>query len=280
MSRRKKSRTSKDLGLSLGLIAGRYFLGMEELHFGCWPDDLPVDKANLPRAQAAYSDLLLEHVPDGAKSVLEVGCGSGRLAQRLVETGRRVDVISPSSYLTSVARERLGDSAGFHECRFEDFESDRRWDLVLFSESFQYLEPGVGLAKAARLLEDSGHVLICDYFKLPVEGRCPIGGGRPWDEFQRELGASALRLVDEVDITERVARGLAVLQDLDRNLMKPGYEAVVATLAARHPLLLRFLRWRYARKLRRFEDEILAGARGPETFRRHKTYRLMLLAGA
>lgn len=280
MSRRPKARTSKDLGLSVGLAAGRYFLGMEELHFGWWPDDLPVKKENLARAQTAYDDLLLEHLPESARSVLEVGCGSGRLAQRLLASGRRVDVVSPSSYLTSVARQKLGDDAGFFECRFEDLETDRRWDLVLFAESFQYLEPGVGLTKAPRLLEPGGHLLICDYHRLPVEGRCPIGGGRPWPNVEAELEACPLELVLDLDITERVSRGFAVLQDMDVNLLKPSYEAVLSTLQARHPWTLKLLRRLFARKLRRLEDGVLTGGRSPEAFRRFKTYRLMLLRAA
>ena len=56
----------------------------------------------------------------------------------------------------------------------------------LFSESFQYLEPGRGLAGAAALLNEGGHVLLCDFFKLPSEERSPIGGGRVFSEFEEE----------------------------------------------------------------------------------------------
>jgi len=277
LGRRKKWKLSKDLGLGLGHVTGRFFVGTEELHFGYWPEALAPVWKNLPKAQEAFSDLLMQHVPTQAQSVLEVGCGTGVLARRLLDSGRSVDVVSPSSYLTRVAREALGDDARFHECRFEELETDRRFDLVLFSESFQYLEPGRGLEGAAALLKEGGHVLLCDFFKLPSDERSPIGGGRVFREFERELADSSLEVVTEIDISERVAPGLAVLQDIDQNLAKPGYEALATTLEAEHPWLLRFLRWRFARRLAKFEQRVASGARNPAAFLRHKTYRLYLL---
>ena len=123
VGRKKKWKLSKDLGLGLGHVTGRFFVGTEELHFGYWPDGLAPELQNLPKAQEAFSDLLMAHLPAEAKSVLEIGCGTGVLARRLIDSGRSVDVVSPSSYLTRVAREALGDEARFHECRFEDLET-------------------------------------------------------------------------------------------------------------------------------------------------------------
>lgn len=278
LGRRKKWKLSKDLGLGLGHVTGRFFIGTEELHFGYWPEGLAPELKNLPRAQEAFSDLLIDHLPADAKSVLEVGCGTGELARRILDSGRSVEVVSPSSYLTQVAREKLGDRAQFHECRFEDLETDRRFDVVLFSESFQYLERGRGLAGAHALLNRGGHVLLCDYFRLPSEERSPIGGGRPLAEFEEDLKSSPFEVLTELDISERVAPGLAVLQHVDENLVRPGYEAVTTTLEREHPWILRFLRWKYRRKLKAFETRIASGARNPAAFLRHKSYRLYLLA--
>lgn len=277
LGRRKKWKLSKDLGLGLGHVAGRYFAGTEELHFGYWPEGLSPELRNLPAAQRAFSDLLLDHVPAGTKTVLEVGCGTGELARRLLDSGRSVDVVSPSSYLTRVAREKLGDEARFHEGLFEDLETERRFDLVLFSESFQYIEAGLGLDAAASLLNEGGHVLLCDYFKLPGKEKAPIGGGRFFSVFQDELAGSRLEVLTEIDISERVAPGFAVLQDLDLRLAGPGLEALLTTLEHEHPLLLRFLRWKYRRKLANFKEKIASGARNPVSFLEHKTYRLYVL---
>jgi hypothetical protein len=34
--------SSRDLGLEFAAVCGKYFLGIEHLHYGYWPEDLPV----------------------------------------------------------------------------------------------------------------------------------------------------------------------------------------------------------------------------------------------
>ena len=40
--------------------------------------------------------------------------------------------MSPNAYLTAVARQVLGDRVTIFESRFEDVQTDRRYDLILF----------------------------------------------------------------------------------------------------------------------------------------------------
>ena len=37
---------SPEFGLALGLVLGRFALGMRDLHYGYWTDDLPLIPAN------------------------------------------------------------------------------------------------------------------------------------------------------------------------------------------------------------------------------------------
>lgn len=125
---------SRELGLALGLLVGRPLLGMEDLHYGYWPDGLAPTLQNLPAAQEAYTDRLVQRIPDGVRTILDVGCGAGHVAAALVRRGYRVDCLSPNPTLNRLVRERLGDQVGLFECRYEALRTDRRWDLVLFSE--------------------------------------------------------------------------------------------------------------------------------------------------
>src|SRR5262249_45284994 len=74
------------------------------------------------------------------KSVLEIGCGNGRLTRRLARLGAHVQAIDPSQDLIKQARQQLPKSfAG--RVRFNVGESgslrfaNERFDVVLFAWS-------------------------------------------------------------------------------------------------------------------------------------------------
>ena len=141
MNRAKESRKthSRRIGLELGSLCGNYFLKLNSLHYGYWPGDLPVDISNLHIAQDNYSNFLISHIPDGVRSVLDVCCGTGSMARLLTDKGYQVDGVSPSPYLAEKTRKELGNSGEVFECYYEDLRTDNNYDLILFSESFQYL---------------------------------------------------------------------------------------------------------------------------------------------
>lgn len=120
-----------EFGLVMRLILGRHLFNMQDLHYGYWPDDLAVELANIPEAQAAYTDFLSAAIPDGVKTILDVGCGAGNNALRLLEKGYQVDCVSPNGYLSEVSKQRLGDRVRFFECGIEKLETDRRYDHLV-----------------------------------------------------------------------------------------------------------------------------------------------------
>src|SRR5262245_33012778 len=196
---------SSEFGLALGFIFGRFFLDMQDLHYGYWPADLPREPRNFSKAQAAYTDLLMSHIPSSAKSVLDVGCGAGNTARKLLDRGYRVDCVSPNSYLTAVARQTLNGRATIFETKFQDLVTDRRYDVVLFSESLLFIPLDQAFAKALELLTPGGHVLITDIFRVPAEGKSPIGGGHELPKFRDAIARFPLAAVEDVDMTEGIA---------------------------------------------------------------------------
>jgi|SRR5215813_1502437 len=74
------------------------------------------------------------------KSVLEIGCGNGRLTRRLVRLGGRIHAIDPGQDLIKQARQQLPKSFA-SRVRFNVGESSRlafpngKFDLVLFAWS-------------------------------------------------------------------------------------------------------------------------------------------------
>src|SRR5687767_14322449 len=78
-------------------------------------------------------------IPQGTRSILDVGSGTGSNARDLLDQGYTVDCVCPSPRLNVIAREKLQASAAIFECRFEDFTSYRKYDLILCCESFHYV---------------------------------------------------------------------------------------------------------------------------------------------
>lgn len=277
--RRRKSPVKADLqelGLVSGFLLGRHFFGLEDLHYGYWTPGIPVDIHHLAQAQRQYSDFLLSHLPTNVRSVLDVGCGTGSVARRLIDSGCTVDCVSPSPFLTPYALQRLGDEAVVYRLRFEELELTKTYDLVLFCESFQYMPYRVSLERALGLLRPGGHVVICDFFRLESAERSPIGGGHRWREFQQHVATLPLECVTNLDITPQTAPTMALVNDAMSLSIRPIWEMTQQTFAAHYPRSARFVRWLLRRRLERIEMKQLAGLRTPEAFAAHKSYRLLI----
>ena len=279
MSRLPQRVDSKEVGLVAGLNLFRFFLDTRDLHYGLWSDGLEVNIRNLPEAQKRYTDFLLGHIPDGVERVLDVGCGAGGVARELIARGYRVEGVSPSPLLSDAARQQVGEDFVIHEGRFEDlrFDDDDRFDLVMFSESFQYIALDRVLELARRRLKPGGYVLICDFFKVPAPGRSVIGGGHPIEKFRAVLDASGLELLEDRDITAETAPNLDIVAQMGRELFLPTAELVGYAFDRNHPWLSKLLRWKYRKKLRKIRRKYLSGERNGANFAQHKVYRLLLL---
>jgi len=196
---------SSEFGLALGFVVGHHFLGMQDLHYGYWPEGLAPVPQNLARAQANYTDFLMSHIPSGVKSVLDVGCGAGNTARKLLDRGFTVDCVSPNGVLTDVAKQVLAGRGDIFETRFQDLQTDRRYDLILFSESLLFIPLEEGFTKALSLLNPGGHVLITDIFRVPAEGKSPIGGGHELPRFRETIARFPLAPTLDLDMTDGIA---------------------------------------------------------------------------
>jgi SAM-dependent methyltransferase len=261
----------------LGLVLGARLLKTRDLHYGLWSEGLEVAVRNLPEAQRRYSEFLLAHIPPGVETILDVGCGTGGLAALLVARGYRVECISPSPELTRMARERLGPDVPLHETTFEAFRSERRYDLVLFSESFQYIPLAVVLPKAASLLGPGGHLLISDFFHTGAPGESALHGGHDLQRFYADLREQPLELLSDEDITAQTAPNLDLVDGILSDYALPFYEVFGYWLRANHPWLARLGGRLLRRKLERLEYKYFSHRRNAEAFRLHKSYRTLLL---
>jgi SAM-dependent methyltransferase len=271
-----ESLPSREFGLAIGLILGRFFVKMEDLHYGYWTDDIPIEMPNLPKAQAQYSNFLMSHIPEGVKSILDVGCGAGNTARKLLDRGYQVDCVSPNSFLTSVAQETLGNRTTFFKCRFEDLQTDRRYDLLFFSESFLFMRLDEAIAIALQLLRPGGYILMSDIFKIVPDGNTAIGGGQHLTLFYDAFARTPFAKLKEIDMTPQIAPTFTLVNDAYFQAVKPAYDLVMGRLRAKHPWLMKVILWKFRNKIHRAESKHFSGKRTAETFSKIKSYRLFL----
>ena len=267
---------SRELGLDLAQIAARYLFHTDHLHYGYWPSELPVEMANLREAQENYVNLILETIPSGVSTILDVGAGTGALAKRLKTEGYQVDCVSPSPHLTQKIRTKLGDEQQIFESKYEDVKTERRYDLILFSESFQYIKLKTSLGLSMQYLNPGGHILICDYFRNDTPDKGPFGGGHPLSEFRIEVARHDLTMLVDKDITPQTAPNLDLVADCVLNAVMPMKQLLFDFAACKYPLPYRLLTWLFRKPLAHFDTKYMGGKRSGANFQVYKSYRLLL----
>ncbi len=267
---------NREAELRLYLAAGKQLLKTDDLHFGYWTDDLEVELFNLSRAQEKHSELIISHIPEETRTILDVGCGVGKMASRLIHLGYEVDGISPSAFLAEQARQLLGSKFCIFECRFEELHTDKRYDLILFSESFQYVKMERALQNCMALLNDGGHLLICDFFRTDADGESPLKAGPRLSRFYQIISGLCLQPVEDIDITKETAPTMDLADGVLQNIFRPIWELALMRLESSRPLLSRLLRWKYSKKIERLERRYFGGMWDAEHFRKFKSYRLLL----
>lgn len=285
MSKRKPDPNKveyRDMGLEIALVMARYFFHTDYLHYGYWTEDLAVQPDNILRAQENYCELLLAHIPAGTKTILDVGCGTGKFTQELLSRGYCVDCVSPSGLLTRQARQRLPGEQTFFECKYEDLQTERRYDLILFSESFQYVPLERAFENSEKFLAPNGHLLICDFFgsdmreDRPTE-RSPLNGGHSLRKFYDGLERHHYDVLHDQDITAQTAPNLDLVHGLLNEVAFPIYRSVSNALKQNQPLLHKLLMRVYRKKLAKLRRRYTGSARTGATFACFKSYRLLVL---
>jgi SAM-dependent methyltransferase len=133
---------------------------------------------------ALVDDLLALHPAD----VLDIGCGTGKAARLLVERGLHVLGVEIDPQMAAVAR---GHRVDVEIAPFETWRPrGRRFDLITCAQAWHWVDPAVGIPKAAGLLREGGTLaLFWNYDELDVPAQAAI------DDVYRKYAPELLRSV-------------------------------------------------------------------------------------
>jgi ArsR family transcriptional regulator len=125
-------------------------------------------RALLAPAEAVERGLLDELAGEELGAVLDVGTGTGRIAEVLAPSAARVVALDKSPEMLRLARTRLHDAPDDRVDLVQgDFVAlpfaDNSFDTVVFHQVLHYAqEPGYALAEAARVCRPGGRIAIVD----------------------------------------------------------------------------------------------------------------------
>jgi SAM-dependent methyltransferase len=133
------------------------------------PADLHLDRARADSFGAAArvydacrprypAELIDDLMMQGARTVLDVGAGTGILSEQLLGRGANVLAVEPDPRMAEVAR---GKGVPIEIATFENWHpAERRFDLVVFGQSFHWVNPDIALPKVHRLLPSGGRLAL------------------------------------------------------------------------------------------------------------------------
>ena len=96
-------------------------------------------------------------------SVLEVGSGTGQATEDLITITPRVTCIEPGQELFEILRGRF-PQLSLHNQLFEDFSSDKVFDVIFSATAWHWINPDIGYRKAHELLQGSGYLVTARHF--------------------------------------------------------------------------------------------------------------------
>lgn len=142
---------------------------------------------------------ITEHCNINGKTILEVGCGKGRITEDLARHARKVTAIDPDQESLAAARTRIvANNIEFIRCGGETLDfPGKTFDVVIYTLSLHHISVDrmkSSLDQATRVLHEKGKIIVIEPGAggtlIEAEERFGVGDGN--ERQQKDAARSAL----------------------------------------------------------------------------------------
>jgi len=251
------------------------------LHYGFWDNPESVNASEftlneMVKAQGRYIEHLVSFIPEDVKTVLDVGAGIGGNSSYLLSKGYEVEALSPDEYQESVFAEKYNGEVKFHRSKFEDFKPEKKYDLVLESESACYIQIEPGWKTARKTIRDGGYLLASDYFLHHNDGSGDWHIKAAHDEkvYMETAEKYGFKLIREYDQTENTMPTLDGVKAFMERFIYPTVEFSSQYMDKNYPFILKVIKKAFGNKVdKKMKQFSLLES---DEFRKYKRYMIYL----
>ena len=251
------------------------------LHYGFWDDPESIDPNELTlddmvKAQGRYIEHLASFIPEEVKTILDVGAGIGGNSSYLISKGYEVEALSPDEYQETVFKEKYDGKVKFHRSKFENFQPEKKYDLVFESESACYIEIEPGWETAQKTVRDGGYLLASDYFLYHNDGSGDwhIKASHDEKNYIKKAEEYGFKLIKEFDQTENTMPTLDGAKALMERFIFPTLEFSSNYLGKNHPFILKVIKKAFGKKV---DDKMKQlSLLDSKDFKKYKRYMIYL----
>ncbi len=251
--------------------------GLKYLHYGYFQEGQKASLDTLPQAQIEFKDQIIRHFPEDVEKTLDIGCGTGETARSLLSLGFSVACVDPDPYLIEKTLETTGHRVKTFTGHYEDITDIDKgvFDLILMSESCQYVNPVQGWVLHKKHLRHGGYVVIADFFKIKNVDQAHLSkSGHNIDEFLGLARENGFSLIKKTDITKNVSPTMDIYQGVILKKVFPCFEALFGIVHRRFPRLYRLLRFFLGKKI--IFLQLKYSSQDAKTFSEYKSYFILV----
>ncbi|MCB1304125.1 MAG: methyltransferase [Leptospiraceae bacterium] len=270
-----KSSYYNDIALRLS----HQLFGVEHLHYGFFEKGKKPTLQNMPSAQDAYVKNLMKYLPSGIKRIFDVGCGTGGVATELVKRKYDVTCLAPDPYLIEKTLTNTKNKVKGIVDLYENLDPATSglgtFDMVLMSESCQYIKINEGWDQNVAFLRPGGYVMVADFFRVRELDRPGLSkSGHPLESYLAAAESHGFVLKKKVDITKFVSPTMDLYQETITQKIFPVFGAIFEIIQRRYPWTYKVLRKLLGKKVAKLHQKY--SNQGADVFSHYKAYLILV----
>lgn len=191
------------------------------LHYGFFNSNEKITPSieSLVKGQKKFQEEVLNLIPSDIKTLLDVGTGTGDVAEAISAKNIQVTTISPDPNQSQWVQSRLNSNLKFELTKFEDFIPKQKLDCILFSESSNYVSLHDLFSCSRTHLNETGCLIIVAPFLLHKSENFP--DMHLLEDFYHYCRSEAWEIELSNDCTNETAPTIWIGQQLLENHVPP-----------------------------------------------------------